>query len=186
MRFITRPIVAKVKSITGGSPEDKDLVKTAIAQVFMHGKARYKTIKKLEFYLNKVITGVCVDEQRRKKKIRLKESIVQEHYVSLHEQNRENEKKRLTCEFLTKLAIEILPEQSKQVYLMAHIHEMTNQKIAEELNISRRTVEYHRSEAYKKLRIESHKRPDNPREMFLPTILSPLIIASLFIKNLLP
>src|ERR1700722_12249149 len=179
------PIIeGKVKKITGGSPDDPDLVGEIMFR-FLERQIRFETIKSLNKYLDDVITGVCADEKRRKKTRVASESRVQEHIVSLHAQNMENENKRLVWEYLMKLAVEMLPSKIRQVFLLSYVYEMTNREIAAKLILSTRTVEYHRSEAYKRLRLEIDLRQIDPREMFLPVILIPLLMAYLFIEKLL-
>jgi RNA polymerase sigma-70 factor, ECF subfamily len=177
-------IEEKVKKFTGGSPDDIDLVKEIICR-FLERRVPYQTIKRLEKYLNKVITGTCIDDKRRKKTRTKNESRVEEHIVNLHVQSEENERKRLFCEYLIKLAVELLPPKTKLVFLMSHVDQMSIREIAARLNMSKRTVEDHRSEAYKRLRLEINVRKGGSREMLLPVILLPLLIAYLFIQKLL-
>jgi RNA polymerase sigma-70 factor (ECF subfamily) len=179
------PIIEeKVNSITGGSPDDPDLVGEIIFR-FLNRQVSFETIKSLNKYLDDVITGVCADEKRRKKTRRSNESRLEEHILNQHEKNIENQKKRLICEYLIRVAVEMLPAKIRQVFLLSHVYEMSNREIAAKLNLSIRTVEYHRSEAYKRLRLEIDLRQIDPREMLLPVILLPLLIAYLFIEKLL-
>ena len=53
-----------------------------------------------------------------------------------------------------KRAIDHLPDKCREVFKMSRIHGMKNEKIASELNISKRTVETHISNAIKHLREE--------------------------------
>jgi RNA polymerase sigma factor (sigma-70 family) len=177
-------IEEKVKKFTGGSPDDIDLVKEIICR-FLERRVHYKSIKRLEKYLNKVITGTCEDDKRKKKTRKKNESGIQEHITRLHEQSIENERKRLICEYLIKLAVELLPSKTKLVFLMSHVDQMSIREIAVKLNLSPRTVEYHRNEAYKRLRLEINVKQGGSREMLLPVILFPLLIAYLFIQKLL-
>lgn len=179
------PIIEeKVKKITGGSPDDTDLVGEIMFR-FLERKARFETIKSLNKYLGEVITGVCTDGKRRNKTRRLNESRLEEHILNQHEQSIENRKKRMVCEYLIRVAVEMLPAKIRQVFLLSHVYEMSNREIAAKLNLSIRTVEYHRSEAYKRLRLEIDTKQIDPREMLLPVILLPLLMSYLFIEKLL-
>jgi len=53
--------------------------------------------------------------------------------------------------------IENLPEQCKKIFTMSRYEGINNQKIADELNISKRTVETQISKALKRIRIDLNK-----------------------------
>jgi RNA polymerase sigma-70 factor (ECF subfamily) len=51
-------------------------------------------------------------------------------------------------------AIEHLPEQSRRIFILSRYRNIPNKKIAEQLNISVKSVEFHITKALKKLRLE--------------------------------
>jgi RNA polymerase sigma-70 factor, ECF subfamily len=173
----------KVKKFTGGSPDDADLIREVITR-FLEGRAEYYTIKNLEKYLNDVIKGVCEDERRKKETRKLNGHRVRELLIGVNEQNMENAKKRRICDYLARLAVENLPSRSRQVFLMSYIDEMTSREIAADLNLSPRTVEFHKNDAYKRLRLEIYKREGDLGGMLMFLISFPLWIAYLFIQKL--
>jgi RNA polymerase sigma-70 factor (family 1) len=56
------------------------------------------------------------------------------------------------CEQILKQAIELLPPQQKQVYLLARTEGMSHEKIAEQMKLSRLTVKAHMAKALQAIR----------------------------------
>ena len=53
-----------------------------------------------------------------------------------------------------KQAIDLLPEKCREIFIMSRIRGLKNEEIADNLHISKRTVETHISKALKVLRVE--------------------------------
>ncbi|MBL7972815.1 MAG: RNA polymerase sigma-70 factor, partial [Prolixibacteraceae bacterium] len=53
-----------------------------------------------------------------------------------------------------KNAIDLLPERCREIFVMSRIHGMNNDAIADELSLSKRTVETQISKALKVMRVE--------------------------------
>lgn len=84
-----------------------------------------------------------------------------------------------------KLVVDKLPTKTRQVFLMSFIDEMTSRQIATKLNLSLRTVDYHKSEAYNRLRLEIKKGHHDPGEFLITSIWVPLLIVYFYIQKLL-
>ena len=91
----------------------------------------------------------------------------------------------MVCAYLMKLVADKLPDKTRQVLLMSFVDEMTSREIATKMDLSQRTVDYLRNDAYKRLRLEIKKEYGDPGEFLVANILLPLLIAYFFIQKLL-
>ncbi|MDR1381379.1 MAG: RNA polymerase sigma-70 factor [Tannerella sp.] len=57
-------------------------------------------------------------------------------------------------EQIIRRAIDALPEKTREIILMSRFDDMSNREIADKLNLSVKSVEYHITQALKKLRLE--------------------------------
>lgn len=103
----------------------------------------------------------CIDFLRRKTITQQIGDKIQEEYILTLRANLnalDNFDEELSSEeriqFLIKKAIDSLPDKCKEIFLMNKIEGKKQRAIAEELNISIKTVEAQMAIAYKKLRIE--------------------------------
>lgn len=108
-------------------------------------------IKSLKSYLLRAVRNSCFDEIKHYK-------IVNEHTDFVTRQNtleiNDTEEYILFSELNAKLqeAIEMLPEEEKITFKMSRIHEMKYQQIADELQVSVRTVEVRIAKSIKHLK----------------------------------
>ena len=139
---------------------DPDDAKDIIQNVFVNIWEKRNEIvihTSLKSYLLKMVSNACLNEIKRRNVINNLEATLR--IKLLEEENRRIVQERYTYEFLdskklTKLkqAIEKLPDSCKEIFKMSRFQEMKNREIAEELNISVRTVETQIYRALKSLR----------------------------------
>lgn len=139
---------------------DPDDAKDIIQNVFVNiwEKREELTIHtSLKSYLFKMVSNACLNEiKRRNVRSNLERNLKIE---LLGEENRRIEQENYPSELLDsekltilKKAIEKLPDSCKEIFKMSRFLEMKNREIAEELNISVRTVETQIYRALKTLR----------------------------------
>jgi RNA polymerase sigma-70 factor (ECF subfamily) len=82
----------------------------------------------------------------------LNESLIVENYLSAHMQDQEQS--LLLKELETEIAgfVETLPPQCKKIFILSRTHELKNREIAEQLQISIKTVEKQITKALSGLR----------------------------------
>lgn len=103
----------------------------------------------LKAFLYTSVKNRCLDYLKSNKiRQKHKEAIQKESSVFTEEEEIEQ------TELQEKIykAIQSLPDQNQKIFILSRFEGKTNQEIAEELNISKRTVETHISNALKKIR----------------------------------
>ena len=136
---------------------DEDLSKDMVQDVFLkvwNSAAEFESEKSLKVYLYLATKNTCFDflkkENRKKKRGDLNTDLFNDEFL-LNDDSvildiiREETYRQL------EEAIELLPEKAKEVVRL-NLKSLTNQEIAEELNISINTVKTHKLNAFKKLR----------------------------------
>lgn len=103
-------------------------------------------------YLRKTVHNRCIDHFRKQKSIQQKEERYFQNTLSLSISDPES--RLLSRESLSAIydKIEDLPPKCKIVFKLSRFEEMTYDEIAQELDISKKTVEYHISTALQILR----------------------------------
>lgn len=133
--------------------QNQEVCEDIVQNIFMYIWDNRKNLKieSLKSYLIKSVKNSCLDEIKHYK-------IVNEHHdfvIKLNSlESNETEEYLLFSELNTKLeeAIEKLPDEEKITFKMSRIKEMKYQQIAEELNVSVRTVEVRISKSIKHLK----------------------------------
>jgi RNA polymerase sigma-70 factor (ECF subfamily) len=136
---------------------DEDLSKDMVQDVFLkvwNSATEFESEKSLKVYLYLATKNTCFDyikkERRKKQSGGLNTDLLHDE-VFLNDDSviidiiREETYRQL------EEAIGLLPEKAREVVLL-NLKSLTNQEIAEELNISINTVKTHKLNAFKKLR----------------------------------
>lgn len=102
-------------------------------------------------YLKRAVINTALNHLEKQKRIYLEEDF--SHYLKESEQNNLDDEARLALiRKVTKQAIEQLPEKCQLVFSLSRYEGMTNQEVADHLNISVKAVEKHISKAVRDLR----------------------------------
>jgi RNA polymerase sigma-70 factor (ECF subfamily) len=177
-------ILNSVTELTGESSETLDLALEAVTRMLEH-KGEFQTIKNIEGYLKKVIESVCDEYKDERKYKKTYSRNISDYLKNLAVVDREKAVVREKFRTLNYLAIEKLPRQCKTVYNLSCHEELSYKEIAQQLNISVKAVEHHKSAAFKKLRLEYYQKMGKEMSMFLFVILLlPFIIYQLIQKLL--
>lgn len=129
--------------------EDQDIAKDLTQNIFSslwQRKVQFSDYEHAEKYLSKAAKYQCIQYWRSRTE--LVETAVPEQATESTEQQ------FLYTELLqrTRLAIDAIPEPSRSIFLLSRESEFTYQEIANERNISPKTVEFHMSRALRLLR----------------------------------
>ncbi|WP_303316236.1 sigma-70 family RNA polymerase sigma factor [Flavivirga abyssicola] len=110
----------------------------------------------IESYLWKILKSQIVKFYRESKKNKVHfEEYTQ--YENLPIENMAAEIDATELKNMIKNALQILPKRTKEVFLLSKLNKLTYREIAEELDISIKTVEYHISYAIKKIKFKKNK-----------------------------
>jgi RNA polymerase sigma factor (sigma-70 family) len=158
------PMLQIVKKITHDSPEAEDLT-ADIFDILLHHTGPFESIRKIEIYLYSTARNISLEHRRRQQMMVNRSQEVTDHYLSLEELAVENAERNAKLYYLIQLAIDKLPTQSKEVFLLCFTEHLKNAQIAKKLRIKEKTVANHKLYAYKKLKMEMEADPAKPFAM---------------------
>lgn len=136
--------------------DDEDLAKDALQETFIafYQNARAKEIIQVKAYLLQMIKNQCFMVLRSGK-------ITQKHLDRLQwVQSTNSVEEYIDAEELKELLLqhmELLPDKCREVFYLSRYELLSNKKIAEQLNISQKTVEHQITKALKTLRLSIDK-----------------------------
>jgi RNA polymerase sigma-70 factor (family 1) len=136
--------------------EDDDIAKDTIQETFVsfYQKSRGKEILHVKSYLLQSVKYQCFMHLRSgritERHLRRLNTVASVNYVEEYMDAAELQN-RLRQE------IEALPEKCREVFYLSRYELLSNQKIAEQLNISQKTVEHQITKALKTLRLSLNK-----------------------------
>lgn len=144
----------RVKSFLAGFVKDGELAADMTQDVFFRIWINRETVSKVtsfKSYLFRIARNLIYDHYDH--------SLIKEKYVSKQRQKTNIDPEALDeglhaqeLSLLIDLAIEKMPPQRRRVFTMSRTEGLSNERIAEELNISKRTVENHITTALNELR----------------------------------
>lgn len=135
--------------------EDKSLAKDIVQEVWINlWEKRHKTeIDNIEAYLFKALRYKAYNEYRNSKRKKvLKDDYIKSNKAHTISNNIDNVINFNATQKTIYYAIEKLPKKCKEVFKLSRYDGLKNNEIAEKLNLSKRTVETHISNALKVLK----------------------------------
>jgi len=142
-----------VKKLTRDAPEAEDLTADIFVILLQHQGA-FESIRKLEYFLYTTARNVSLDYLRHQQVVKTKSPELIEHMLKMEEEAVRYAELNAAFQHLIHLAIETLPPQCKQVFLLCFTEQLRNAQIAAKLGISEKTVANHKIYAYKRMRME--------------------------------
>ena len=136
--------------------EDDDLAKDALQEAFvaLYQSPPEKEIRNVAPWLFQCVKYQCFMHLRSSK-------ISRRHIDRLHTVSSANDvEEYITVQELEKLLLQeigALPEKCREVFYLSRFESLSNKKIAEQLNISQKTVEHQITKALKTLRLSIEK-----------------------------
>ncbi len=140
------PLCNYASKIVGNSHDAEDIVQNLFIQLFR--KNNLNTIKNIENYLLRSVKFKCIDFLRSHKITSNIDSLSDNYDITTDN----NEITEADIEPLFYYYAAKLPPKIREVFLMSRVGQMSYNEIAEELNVSNKTVENQISSALKKLR----------------------------------
>ncbi|MCC9041965.1 RNA polymerase sigma-70 factor [Myroides sp. M-43] len=128
-----------------GSEEAEDLVQNVFMKIWVK-RTKLNAEQNIKNFLYKAVFNEFIDAYRKNKKL---EPLEQKYIKVLNDYVEHHSNDDL--EFAIKVMqqeIDKLPEKSKEIFIMSKRQGLTNQEIADYLDISIKTVESHISKAY--------------------------------------
>ena len=168
----------------GRSYDPADLTQEVFRK-FLSQKKTYKTMRRLENYMQSIVNSSCTDVEKKEKGRKSHAPYISDYLVNVQNQNTENLRNIRLFQRLTDLAVEMLPARSKEVYIWSYCEGLSIRETAEKMGISISTVENLRNFAFKKLRIELHEKPGNTGIHIFWWICIPFLIFYMLIQKML-
>ncbi|MDP9040391.1 MAG: sigma-70 family RNA polymerase sigma factor [Bacteroidota bacterium] len=153
--YFTR-ILNTVKKFTLDSSEAFDLTQDVFLVLWEY-QGQFDSLRKIYQYLYRTATNDFQDHKKKKSTAKNNEAYVTEYYQNLEDQSRINAESSDQFNHLMYLANEKLPPVCKQVFLLYYTKNQRNKQIAKILGIKNKTVESHKTYAYKMLKLEVKK-----------------------------
>lgn len=135
---------------------DLDLAKDIVQDVLVHFFEKHNKLNihtSLKAHLYQSVKNKCLNHLKREK-------IIRTHHSSIFIEKKKQEEVFIDLMEETELenhlnkAIQTLPNQCQRIFEMSRFQGKSNQEIADELSISKRTVETQISNALKKLKVK--------------------------------
>ncbi len=177
-------ILSEVSLRIGESQDTIDEVMEVVVSMLEH-KGGFETVKNIKRYLFRIINTVCERYLKKKEEKKTSSRDVSKYLANLTEEAREKAIVRDKFRNLLYVATESLPRQCLQVFELCYHEELSNREIAKRLNISEKAVEYHKTIAYKKIRIELDRQKDKDRATFFLFFSIPMVYCYHLIQKLL-
>jgi RNA polymerase sigma-70 factor (ECF subfamily) len=166
------PVVTmRVTQLIGNSAEATRLVGKIFVKMLGHQR-KFETVRSIENYLGRLITTMCRDELKLRRRRIMKMDEVQEYYQRIEDRAQRQAEIKSTAKAVHNLAMEMLPPGCKEIYILSFIRDMRNKEIAERLGLSPKTVENQINIALNKLRREFNR---NGGRMYFIKYLLPLL-----------
>lgn len=144
-----RPLVAYAARMLGVQDAADDVVQETFIRVW-ENRARLKPTQSLRGYLYRLTRNLVIDEVRRARIRSDRASMLGGEVAKPPTPAEVTESEELGT--AAARAIQGLPERRREVFVLAHLHDLTYRQIAEILGITPRTVANHMTLALRELR----------------------------------
>jgi len=135
--------------------KDKDQAKDIVQQVFVKFWDKRNTVNiedNIRSYLKRATINTAINYIEREKKLRFEDDLQSFNILDDNDSNRE--KNIVEIEQAVRKAVSQLPDKCQLVFSLSRYEGMTNQEIADYLEVSIKAVEKHISRALKDLRTD--------------------------------
>ncbi len=135
--------------------KDSDQARDIVQQVFIKlwdKRDSLKATDQLKSYLHRAVVNTSLNHIERAKKMKLEDDF-STYEKNIQESSNSSEEKQKELGNKIKAAIAELPEKCQLVFSLSRYEGMTNQEIADYLDISIKAVEKHIGRALKELRV---------------------------------
>jgi RNA polymerase sigma-70 factor (family 1) len=146
-------VYSVVKRLTSGSPDIKDLVTDSFIKLLSY-KGKFESLIKIKFFLFTATRNVCIDYLKHKKIVRTKAFDIGNYWRSFQHEPIEKVEKSAAFRSMIYEAIETLPRQRRQIFLLFYFKGLKNSEIAKRFGISEKTVSNQKTIALKILRMK--------------------------------
>jgi RNA polymerase sigma-70 factor (ECF subfamily) len=145
-----------IKQITRGSIESEEMTRDVFA-IFLAHPGPFESVPDISQFLNSTATKIALKYNKKQDIKERHAEGLSEHNQNLEERNRANAEIDNVFNQLMNEDVEKLPRVTRYVFKLSYIDGLSNEQIALKQGISIRTVETHKTNAYRFLRLEVKK-----------------------------
>ena len=160
-----------ISRFLGQTPFNQDLAADAL-EILVKTKDHLPSLDHIKRFLNQVTINICRDQRKKMNTQENHEGSLIYHFRSMEEDDIEISEATAYQQMLIRRKIAKIPGKSGLVFHLQFIEKLSESEIAQQLNISEKTVLNHLSTAYKFLRMD---RQDTSRRYAYPLIILLLI-----------
>jgi RNA polymerase sigma factor (sigma-70 family) len=142
---------------SSGSPDVQDLVSETFLRLYDHSEP-FDSIRSIQQFLFSTARNLALDRRKHQDVVDRRAGDVEKYYQDLEEAQINKDALYDAFDEMMEIAAKKLSPQCRQVIILCYTYGEKNADIGRRLGISEKTVEYHKTTAYKKLKLEMEKR----------------------------
>lgn len=149
-----KEVFSNARKLTNGSPDAEDIASDIMEKLLYETTTTFESLENIRSHLYVVVQRECAKRLPKLRIVATDSGDIIKHYQDFEPDDLEAAKIRANLYARIKNAIDELTPKCKRVFMPYYLRNLKNREIAAELGISEKTVEKHKSNAFKKLRIE--------------------------------
>ena len=146
-------VFSSVRLLTNSSPDAEDLASDIIEKL-LQVQTPFESMEKIRSYLYAATKNKCANHLNHLRIIEKKSEEIAQHYQNIKPEDGDDDESVAILRSRIKNAIDGLPRKCKRVFMLYYTRSLKNREIAQELGISEKSVEKHKTFAFKILRME--------------------------------
>ena len=145
-------VLRTIRVSTAGSPDAEDLVSDVFLRLYEHNGS-FDSLRDIKQFLVTIAKNCSQDHLRHREVVKRRTPDIEKHYRNLGEVERDHDEISRLFDEMMEFAARELSRQCRQVITLFYTYGKRNHQIARQLGISEKTVEGHKTVAYKKLKL---------------------------------
>lgn len=156
-RYYYQDVLDAVRIGSSGSPDMADLASETFLRLYAHSEP-FHSIRGIQQFLFTTARNLALDRRKHLDVVERRAGDVEKYYQDLEEARVNKDALYNAFDEMMEIAAKKLSHQCRLVITLCYTYGEKNAAIARRLGISEKTVEYHKTTAYKKLKLEMEKR----------------------------
>jgi RNA polymerase sigma-70 factor, ECF subfamily len=156
-RYYYDDVLDAARVASSGSPDVADLVSETFLRLYDHSQP-FDSIRSIQQFLFSTARNLALDHRKHQEVVDRRAGDVEKYYQDLEEARINKDALYDAFDEMMEIAAKKLSHQCRLVIILCYTYGEKNADIARKLGISEKTVEYHKTTAYKKLKLEMEKR----------------------------
>jgi len=155
-KYYYNDVLKTVRAASSGSPDAADLASAVFLKLYDH-PGTFDSIRSIKQLLFTTARNTGIDHLKHREVVQRKTSEIEKYYRALEEEVISRDAICDAFDEMMDLAAKKLSHRCRLIITLCFTYGEKNHEIARRLGISEKTVEYHKTAAYKKLKLEFEK-----------------------------